>query len=137
MIALTAATLFTPVERIERPLLLLEDGVIREVSSQTASEIPKGCRVIDFGDGILAPGLIDIHIHGAAGRDVMQGDSDSLATIERFLAKHAVTSYLPTTITASVDSTVAALEFLANAIEAAGKRQDDGELRARPRGIHI
>ena len=70
MIALTAATLFTPVERIERPLLLLEDGVIREVSSQTASEIPKGCRVIDFGDGILAPGLIDIHIHGAAGRDL-------------------------------------------------------------------
>ena len=137
MIALTAATLFTPVERIERPLLLLEDGVIREVGSRTASEIPKGCRVIDFGDGVLAPGLIDIHIHGAAGRDVMQGDSDSLATIERFLSKHAVTSYLPTTITASVDSTLSALEFLANAIEAAGKRQDDRELRGRPCGIHI
>jgi N-acetylglucosamine-6-phosphate deacetylase len=137
MIALTAATLFTPVERIERPLLLLDDGVIREVSSRTARDIPKGCRVVDFGDAILAPGLIDIHIHGAAGRDVMQGDSDSLTTIERFLAKHAVTSYLPTTITASVDSTLSALEFLANAIEAAGKRQDDRELRARPCGIHI
>src|SRR5205823_13253908 len=95
------------------------------------------CHVIDFGGGILAHGLIVIHIHGAAGRDVMQGDSDSLATIERFLAKHAVTSYLPTTITASVESTLSDLEFLANAIEAAGKRQDDRELRARPCGIHI
>src|SRR5438034_7491991 len=137
MIALTAAMLFTPLECIEQPVLLLEDGVIREVGSRAASEIPS-CRVIDFGDGILAPGLIDIHIHGAAGRDVMKGDSESLATIERFLAKHAVTSYLPTTITAPVDSTLAALESLANAIEAAGKRQDGGdELRARPRGIHI
>src|SRR2546427_1851668 len=136
MIALTSATLFTPVDCIEQPVLFLEDGVIREVGSRVASEIPI-CRVIDFGDGILAPGLIDIHIHGAAGRDVMQGDPDSLATIERFLAKHAVTSYLPTTITAPVDSTLAALESLANAIDAAGKREDNGELRARPRGIHI
>jgi N-acetylglucosamine-6-phosphate deacetylase len=67
----------------------------------------------------------------------MQGDPDSLAAIERFLAKHAVTSYLPTTITAPVDSTLAALESLANAIEAAGKRQDGDELRACPRGIHV
>ena len=137
MIALTAATLFTPLERIEQALLLLEDSVIREVSSRAAREIPKGCRVVDFGDGIIAPGLIDIHIHGAAGRDVMKGDPVSLATIERFLAKHAVTSYLPTTITAPVDSTLAALESLANAIDAAGKHQDGDELRARPRGIHI
>ena len=137
MIALTAARLFTPLERIEQPLLLLEEGVIREVSSHAGREIPKDCRVVDFRDGIIAPGLIDIHIHGAAGRDVMKGDSESLATIERFLAKHAVTSYLPTTITAPVDSTLAALESLANAIEAAAKRQEGGELRARPRGIHI
>ena len=137
MIALTAATLFTPLERIEQALLLLEDSVIREVSSRAAREIPKGCRVVDFGDGIIAPGLIDIHIHGASGRDVMKGDPGSLATIERFLAKHAVTSYLPTTITAPVDSTLAALESLANAIDAAGKHQDGDELRARPRGIHI
>jgi len=137
MIALTAARLFTPLERIEQPLLLLEEGVIREVSSRAGREIPKDCRVLDFRDGIIAPGLIDIHIHGAAGRDVMKGDSESLATIERFLAKHAVTSYLPTTITAPVDSTLVALESLANAIEAAAKRQEGGELRARPRGIHI
>ena len=137
MIALTAARLFTPLERIEQPLLLLEEGVIREVSSHAGREIPKDCRVVDFRDGIIAPGLIDIHIHGAAGRDVMKGDSESLATIERFLAKHAVTSYLPTTITAPVDSTLVALESLANAIEAAAKRQEGGELRARPRGIHI
>ena len=48
MIALTAATLFTPLERIEQALLLLEDGVIREVRSRAAYEIPGDCRVIDL-----------------------------------------------------------------------------------------
>src|SRR2546430_14558307 len=100
MIALTAATLFTPLECIEQPVLLMEDGVIREVGSRAARAIPKGCRGLDFGDGIFAPGLIDIYIHGAVGRDVMYGYPDSLAPIGRFLAKHAVTSYVRTTITA-------------------------------------
>ena len=41
MIALTASTLFTPLERIEQPLLLVEDGVIVEVTSRARREVPK------------------------------------------------------------------------------------------------
>ena len=56
MIAITATTLFTPLERIEQPLLLVEDGVVVEVTSQTRREIPHNCRAVDFHDGVLAPG---------------------------------------------------------------------------------
>jgi len=136
MLALTAATLFTPLERIERPLLLLEDGVIAEVSSRASREAPQNCRVVDLGDAVLAPGFIDIHIHGGAGHDVMEPDPAALPAVERLLATHGVSSYLPTTVTAPVDATLTALEQLANAIEAA-ENEPSGELRARPLGIHL
>jgi N-acetylglucosamine-6-phosphate deacetylase len=132
MIAITAALLFTPVEEILRPLLLLEDGRVHEISSLESKELPKHARLLDFGDAILSPGLVDIHNHGAAGHDVMEASPDALPVIEQLLAHHGVTSYLPTTVTAPVDATLAALERLADAIE---KPHTEG-LRARPVGIH-
>lgn len=137
MIALTAVTLYTPLDRIEQPLLLVDDGVIVEAISRTAREVPNGVRLIDFGDAVLAPGLIDIHNHGGGGHDVMEAGPDALPAVERLLASHGVTGYLPTTVTAPVDTTLAALERLADAIENAGKQSPPAALRARPLGIHI
>jgi N-acetylglucosamine-6-phosphate deacetylase len=137
MIALTAATLFTPQERIEHPLLLVDDGVIVEVDSRTRREVPKNCRVVDSGDGILAPGFVDIHIHGGGGHDVMEPEPNALPSVERLLARHGVSSYFPTTVTAPIDQTLAALEWLANAIEGKEKNQRSGELRSQPVGIHL
>ncbi|MBZ5704155.1 MAG: N-acetylglucosamine-6-phosphate deacetylase [Acidobacteriia bacterium] len=136
MIALTAAILFTPLERIEQPLLLLDDDVIVEVSSRALREAPQDCRVVDFGDAVLAPGFVDIHIHGGAGHDVMESDPAALPAVERLLARHGVSSYLPTTVTAPVDATLAALEKLADAIETA-EDKPSAELRAQPLGIHL
>jgi N-acetylglucosamine-6-phosphate deacetylase len=142
MIAITAKTLFTPLERIEQPLLLVEGGVIVEVASRAQRDVPGNCRAVDFADGILAPGFIDIHIHGGAGHDVMEASPDALPLVERFLATHGVSSYFPTTVTAPLDATLSALERLADAIESgernpqAANPQSDG-VRARPLGIHL
>ena len=51
----------------------------------------------------LMPGMIDQHIHGIAGADVMDGTDNSLNTISKALAKYGVTSFLATTMTAAVD----------------------------------
>jgi N-acetylglucosamine-6-phosphate deacetylase len=136
MIALTASRLFTPLECVPDPLLLVEDGVIVEVASRAARQIPARARVLDFGEGILAPGLVDLHIHGSAGHDVMDAAPSALPAVEQFLAKHGVSSYFPTTVTAPLDQTLAALDRLANAIEAA-QRNRNGGLRACPVGIHL
>jgi len=133
---ITAGRLYTPLEEIERPLIFVEDGIIAEVRSQTAREVPARSPISDLGDIILVPGFIDIHIHGGAGHDVMKADPGALPAVERLLRLHGVTSYLPTTVTAPVDLTLAALERLANAIDA-GSKSGDGELRARPVGIHL
>ena len=137
MIALTATTLFSPLERMEQPLVLLEGSSVVEVTSTTCREVPRNCRVVDFGDGILAPGLVDIHIHGGAGHDVMEQAPDALACVERLLARHGVSSYFPTTVTAPLDITFSALQRLADAIEQAEADETAGELRARPLGIHL
>jgi N-acetylglucosamine-6-phosphate deacetylase len=135
MIAIIAATLFTPLERIEQPLLLVEDGSVVEVTSRARRETPAGSRVLDFSDGILAPGYIDIHIHGGAGRDVMDASPEALPEVERQLASHGVSSYFPTTVTAPLDATLSALARLADAIEAA--QRGSFTQRARPLGIHL
>jgi N-acetylglucosamine-6-phosphate deacetylase len=136
MIALTATALFTPLDRIEQPLLLVEDRVIAEVTSRARREVPGNCRSVDFGEGILAPGFIDIHIHGGAGHDVMEAGADALPPIERLLAAHGVSSYFPTTVTAPMEATLSALARLADAIDAAEK-SSARDLRARPLGIHL
>ena len=142
MIALTATALFTPLERIEQPLLLVDDGTVIEVTSRARREVPGNCRLVDFGDGILAPGFIDIHIHGGAGHDVMEAGADALPPVERLLASHGVSSYFPTTVTAPLDATLSALARLADAIEAADQNPPASDpktsgLRARPLGIHL
>jgi len=137
MIAVTASRLYTPLERVELPLLLIEDGAVAEVSSRTARQIPEGARVMDFAEAILAPGFVDIHNHGGAGHDVMNADSAGLAALERLLASHGVTAYFPTTVTAPVDKTLSALDRLAGEIEKAERSKKSTEGRARPLGIHL
>jgi N-acetylglucosamine-6-phosphate deacetylase len=134
---LLARQLLTPLERIEDAALLIDDGIISAVGPRAAVTVPLKGRVVDFGDAILAPGLIDIHIHGGAGRDVMEGSDESLAAIEQMMAQHGVTSYCPTTVTAPMEQTLRSLEALGNAVKRAENGGRSDTTRARPLGVHL
>jgi N-acetylglucosamine-6-phosphate deacetylase len=133
MLVLTARSLYTPLEQIDQPLVVVEDGVVAAVVSRSDREIPVAAELLEFPDGILTPGLVDIHIHGAAGFDVMRADPQGRSRIEKFLATHGVTSYFPTTVTAPIDTILRALEQLADGIERATKHSHG----AQPLGIHL
>jgi N-acetylglucosamine-6-phosphate deacetylase len=144
MIVLCADRLYTPQEEIQDPLLFIEDGFISAVASRAQKEIPKNAIVVDFrndglGDAILAPGFVDIHMHGGAGLDVMRASPAELPQLNKFLTRHGVTGYFPTTVAAPLDQTCAALERLAAAIEAAqGSTAGNGNaVEAHPLGIHL
>jgi N-acetylglucosamine-6-phosphate deacetylase len=129
----TASRLYTPLEEVQNPLLVVEDGRIAEISSRSDKTVPNG-PVIDFGDAILAPGFFDIHIHGGAGIDLMRASPSDFPQLGKFLAKHGVTEYFPTTVAAPLDLTCQALERLADAIET---QPNPNEAQAQPLGIHL
>jgi N-acetylglucosamine-6-phosphate deacetylase len=130
---ITAARLLTPAEVIDQPVLVVEDARIAALGSREQLPIPTDARHHDFPGSTLAPGFIDIHIHGGSGHDVMELDTTALATIERGMFKHGVTSYLPTTVTAPLPDTLRSLEHLGKAIRA--NHRTPG--RSRPLGIHL
>jgi N-acetylglucosamine-6-phosphate deacetylase len=59
-----------------------------------------GVETIDFGGGYLAPGFVDLHVHGGAGADFMDGTEEAFRTVCRAHARHGTTSLLPTTTVA-------------------------------------
>jgi len=134
----TAAEVVTPTGTLRNGRVVVEDGRIVRVGTREDIEMPAGARVSDFGEAVVAPGLVDVHIHGGAGYDVMHATADELAAIEHALAQHGVTSYFPTTVTAPLDATYQSLERLAAAIETADMSMQRGaELRAQPLGVHL
>lgn len=68
------------------------------------STVPEGAQVLDYSGYEIAPGLVDTHIHGFAGADVMDNKEESLATMSRELLSAGVTSFLPTGLTASLET---------------------------------
>ena len=67
-------------------------------------EIPiDGEEVIDLEGNFLAPGFIDLHVHGAVGRDAMEGSTEAFRAICEYHASGGTTSLLLTTVTAPFD----------------------------------
>lgn len=133
----TARCLYTPLEEIQQAILFVEDGMITEISSRSAKEIPNNIARVDFDDAAIAPGYVDIHMHGGTGLDVMSASQAELPRLGKFLATHGVTGYFPTTVAAPLDQTCAALERLAGAIEAGSTGTNGDSVQARPLGIHL
>ena len=134
MASFTSKVLYTPLQKINDAIVSVENGSVVSVASRNEVQAPSNKAVTDFGDCAIVPGFFDVHIHGGVNCDVMRGTASEMKQLETFLARHGVTSYFPTTVTASLDVTLSALERLADAIEGAEK---NGGGRAQPLGIHL
>jgi N-acetylglucosamine-6-phosphate deacetylase len=120
---ITARCLITADATIDYPRITIDsDGTIARIESGEPNA----------DETTLAAPFFDIHVHGAAGHDAMEGTADALNGIGGFLATKGVANYLATTVTAPIDPTLRALEGIASAIEAAPSRTT-----ARPIGIHL
>ena len=116
----------------ERVLLSIQNGKIASVERWNDSTRPEALDV-DARDALLLPGFIDIHVHGGAGRAVMEGTEDALNAVAMHLARHGVTGFLSTTITAAWDDQLAALRTAANAMRSPG----NGRSGAAVLGCHL
>ncbi|EHJ56764.1 N-acetylglucosamine-6-phosphate deacetylase [Streptococcus urinalis FB127-CNA-2] len=68
---------------------------------QWTKEKPSEGVIIDYSGFQIAPGLVDTHIHGFGGADVMDNSADGIHTMSEGLLSTGVTSFLPTTLTSS------------------------------------
>src|SRR5436309_7684914 len=89
--------------------LIAEEGKITAVREQTGA---RGKDVVDLGGKYLAPGFVDLHVHGALGRDTMEASAEAFRAICHFHASGGTTSLLLTTATASIDNLVGVLNAI-------------------------
>lgn len=95
-------------DRIIENMALLFSDVIEGIVSE--AQIPEDAEIIDAKGGYVSPGLIDLHIHGYLGKDVCDGEEESIRTISNGLLANGVTGYLPTTMTVDMQVIKKALE---------------------------
>jgi N-acetylglucosamine-6-phosphate deacetylase len=76
-------------------------GKITSIGAQSGA---KGAAVVDLRGNYLAPGFVDLHIHGGNGRDTMEGTEEAFRAICQFHASGGTTSLLLTTATAASKS---------------------------------
>jgi N-acetylglucosamine-6-phosphate deacetylase len=106
---ISGGTLLTPHKTLTDHTLIIEQGKIAELAEGRVTPLP-GDQMIDASGHWVAPGFIDVHVHGSIGHDAMDATPDAIGDMGRFFAQHGVTSYLPTTTSASEDAIQAAID---------------------------
>lgn len=91
--------------------------------------IPGVFEIIDAQGGYIAPGFIDVHMHGSAGCELMDGTEEALRTMARYLPKSGTVAFLPSTVTAAPEITRSVARLVA---DYAGS-EDEAEVL----GIHL
>ena len=122
-------------DRIVEGAALLYSDVIEGIVP--VERIPAEATVIDAQGGYVSPGLIDMHIHGYLGRDVCDGDEESLRVISKGLLANGVTGYLPTTMTVDMAVIRRALEVCRSLKEESKTWQGSTILGAHAEGPFI
>jgi N-acetylglucosamine-6-phosphate deacetylase len=110
-----AAQVATPAELLDDAYVVVEGASVREVGR---GRPPAGCSLdLDLGDVLLAPGFVDIHVHGGGGHDVNRSRPEEAAAaareVARYHAQHGTTALLATTVSDSAEILRAAVEGIA------------------------
>lgn len=124
----TNATLILP-QRLLNGFILVSDGRITDVGPGPG---PASANLtsVDLGGRFLAPGFVDLHVHGGAGADFMDGTGEAFQTICTAHARNGTTSLLPT-------STVARTEQILAFLEQCRRAKNEGISGARVLGAHF
>ena len=125
--AIKADTFYLPTRVAHGGYLMVEDGVFGAYVTDEPD-----CEILDLAGKQVAPGFVDTHIHGFDNCDVMDCKADSVRTISRGILRNGVTSWLPTTLTATTQQLSDACASVAEAAAEPG-----GEPMARIQGIFL
>lgn len=100
---------------VEQHAVIVEND--RIVGIVPAHAIPAATPIRVLTRGILAPGFVDIHAHGAQGRGVNEGDATALIEVARTMLQAGVTTWLPTFASAPIEDLTRGLSTLRAVLE--------------------
>src|SRR5712664_1988412 len=129
-----AGRALTPTSEISDVGILIREDSIEAIGPRSGMTLPVGAQEIRATEKTAVPGFIDVHIHGAGGHDVMEGTGAAMRSITRKVSEYGTTSLVATTVTASTDETLRAVEGIAGYIS---RQHDTDEPRADILGIHF
>lgn len=119
--------IITPNGIMENGSILISGKKIVAIQKNIESE---NVITIDAKGNYVAPGFIDIHVHGGGGHDFMDGNENSFLKIAELHARYGTTSMLPTTLTSSKEELLQTLAMY----ESANKKNTNG---AQFLGMHL
>jgi N-acetylglucosamine-6-phosphate deacetylase len=109
---ITNARLILP-DSVQRGSLSIRSGQIHKISKNSKPATNSKESVMDLRGGFLAPGFVDLHIHGAMGRDTMEARLDAFREITEFHLHGGTTSLTLTTLSAPQGDILKALDTIA------------------------
>lgn len=113
--------------------LFCDNGKIQQIAplASLRKELPSEVSYVEFPeDAFLLPGMIDLHIHGSMGFDVMDATPEALAGISQALLRQGTTGFLATTMTESPEKIKKALKNISHCTA-------ENPLREHLLGIHL
>lgn len=113
--------------------VLIDDG---KFAGFTYDE-PLDMQIVDYSSKWVAPGYVDVHIHGFIGFDVMDANPSELADVSRALAQKGTTSWVPTTLTQTVPQIRTACAAVAEAEQNQRNAAADVRNEAHIEGIFL
>ena len=128
--SLVNGTIITPHRVLPNSGLLIEGSKIKNIFAMDSFHANEGATVFDVKGAYIAPGFIDMHLHGGGGADVMDGTPEAFATIARIHAIGGTTSMVPSTVTSSTED----LKQAITAFEEALRMKNEG---SRLLGLHL
>jgi len=130
---IAGAQIYTETGVKKNAALALEKNMIAAIGDETNLTKNTAAKILRFPATYhVIPGFIDLHIHGAYGKDVMDGDFAALETISESLAREGTTSFLATTMTAKPEEIEKVLLNVRNYIQ-----QQQSVKGAEVLGVHL
>lgn len=126
---------------VERGAVRVREDRIEAIVEGAAPRDAATDRVHDGDGALLIPGMIDVHIHGANGRDMMDGTAESVAEVSRACAKAGCTSFLATSVSSTIEDLLRFVDAVRHVVDhepgalVAGIHAEGPYLNARRKGM--
>lgn len=118
---------------VEGGIVRIEEEKIAGVLTHQQEMDAAGVEFSDYGEAFVIPGLVDLHLHGALEKDVMDCQGESLKQIALHQSRCGVTGFLGSTMSALIEAVLEAVEVIKKTSQIQARLRMPSELL----GVHV